>query len=78
MNTAIQDTTTVADLCLLRLPEVQRRCGLSRSTIYDLIARGEFPPQVRLGTNSVAFSSAEIDEWIASRIAARDAKVVAA
>jgi prophage regulatory protein len=33
----------------LRLPEVMHLCGLSRSTIYDLISRSEFPQQVSLG-----------------------------
>ncbi len=33
----------------LRLPEVMHLCGLSRSTIYELIRKGEFPPQVSLG-----------------------------
>ncbi|EFM0226016.1 MULTISPECIES: AlpA family transcriptional regulator, partial [Enterobacteriaceae] len=28
----------------LRLPEVMHLCGLSRSTIYELIRKGEFPP----------------------------------
>ncbi|MCS5780531.1 AlpA family phage regulatory protein [Klebsiella pneumoniae subsp. pneumoniae] len=27
----------------IRLPEVMHLCGLSRSTIYDLISRGGFP-----------------------------------
>ncbi|MFP2310027.1 helix-turn-helix transcriptional regulator, partial [Citrobacter braakii] len=27
----------------LRLPEVIHQCGLSRSTLYDLIARNAFP-----------------------------------
>ena len=29
----------------LRLPEVMHLCGLSRSTIYDLISREAFPKQ---------------------------------
>ncbi|AXB21631.1 hypothetical protein DPF89_04027 [Salmonella enterica subsp. enterica serovar Napoli] len=33
----------------LRLPEVIHQCGLSRSTLYDLIARNAFPAQVSLG-----------------------------
>lgn len=33
----------------LRLPEVIHQCGLSRSTLYDLIARNAFPAQISLG-----------------------------
>ncbi len=33
----------------IRLPEVMHLCGLSRSTIYDLISREAFPKQISLG-----------------------------
>ncbi len=33
----------------IRLPEVMHLCGLSRSTIYDLISRDAFPQQISLG-----------------------------
>ena len=60
------------NLVILRLPEVKQRCGLSRSSIYARIARGEFPRFIRLGANSVGWNAAEIDRWIADRIAERD------
>lgn len=58
------------DVMLLRLPDVRRRVGLCRSEIYRRIARGEFPAAVRLGGRCVAWVSAEINRWIAERIAA--------
>ena len=60
------------NLVILRLPEVKQRSGLSRSSIYARIARGEFPRLIRLGANSVGWSAAEIDQWIADRITERD------
>lgn len=57
---------------LLRLPEVQRRTGLSRSSIYAKIGRGEFVRPVRLGPNSVGWPESEILSWIADRLAERD------
>jgi prophage regulatory protein len=54
---------------LLRLGDVQRRVGLRRSTIYDLVRRGDFPPPVRLGRRCSAWVSAEIDQWIAAWVA---------
>jgi len=60
-------------LRLLRRPEVEARTGLRRSTIYELMAAGSFPKPVPITGRSVAWSSAEVDAWISSRIAARAA-----
>ena len=53
----------------LRLPEVQRRTGLSRSTIYVRLERGLFPRPVSLGGRAVGWIEAEVDEWVRNRIA---------
>lgn len=58
----------------LRLPEVIHQCGLSRSTLYDLIARNAFPAQVSLGGKNVAWLQSEITAWMAERIAHRNRK----
>lgn len=58
------------DRKLLRLPDVIERAGFKRSKLYALIARGEFPPPIKLGPRVSAWPSDEIDEWIAQRIAA--------
>lgn len=57
---------------LLRLPAVIERTGLSRSSIYRAIAAGTFPRSVPLGEHAIAFLAADIDRWIAARVAARD------
>jgi len=56
----------------LRLPEVMHLCGLSRSTIYDLISRNAFPQQVSLGGKNVAWLHSEITAWMSGRIEARN------
>lgn len=53
---------------ILRLPEVRARTGLSRSQIYRLQARGEFPKRVHLGARAVGYADDEIQQWIESRI----------
>ncbi|ELE9736995.1 MULTISPECIES: helix-turn-helix transcriptional regulator [Enterobacter cloacae complex] len=58
----------------LRLPEVIHQCGLSRSTLYDLIARDAFPAQVSLGGKNVAWLQSEVTAWMAERIAHRNRK----
>ncbi len=55
---------------LLRLPIVQARTGLSRSTIYLRISQGSFPKPVLLGgKRAVGFPENEIEEWLNRQIA---------
>ncbi|MGX7927222.1 AlpA family transcriptional regulator [Tsuneonella sp. HG094] len=56
---------------LIRLPEVQHRVGLGRSTIYRWMTEGRFPKPVRLGGYAVAWTEDEITEWIAGRLVAK-------
>ncbi len=56
---------------LLRLKEVSARTGLAKNTIYDRIRRKEFPAQIDLGGNCVAWSEDEIDAWIQAKMDAR-------
>jgi prophage regulatory protein len=42
----------------------------SRSTVYLLIARGDFPAQVRIGPRAPGSVKVEIDGWLQARIAA--------
>lgn len=70
MTTASKQHPT--SLTLERLPAVKARTGMSRSEIYRRIAIGDFPRPIKLGTRASAWSAAEIDAWIADRIAARD------
>jgi prophage regulatory protein len=58
---------TVSD-SFLRLADVQRRAPFSRSTIYLMISRGEFPKQISLGARAVGWLKSEIDQWVESRI----------
>lgn len=68
MTDVISKTPSSEDeVKLLRLKEVMYRCGISRSLIYVLMSRDEFPKQFRIGERAVAWDSREIDEWIMSR-----------
>ncbi|QIZ46796.1 MULTISPECIES: helix-turn-helix transcriptional regulator [Dickeya] len=49
---------------LIRVPEVLRRVGFSRTKMYELIKEGRFPNKVKIGLRSVAFVESEIDAWI--------------
>src|SRR5690606_30467244 len=54
---------------LLRVPDVLSLTGLSRSLLYQLIARGVFPRPVSVaGTRVKAWSAAAVSEWIEDQI----------
>ena len=58
-------------VAILRLPEVQGRTGLSRSTIYAYASRGQFPGAVPVGQRAVGWVEDEVSGWIQRRIASR-------
>lgn len=58
---------------LLRLPDVISTTGLSRSTIYRLADRGEFPAPIKLAARTTAWAAAEVGQWIDAKMAARSA-----
>ena len=53
--------------CILRRPGVEARTGLSRSTIYDWMKRGEFPQPVALGARLVGWRESDIEAWLEAR-----------
>ncbi|MDP7559825.1 MAG: AlpA family phage regulatory protein [Planctomycetota bacterium] len=57
---------------LLRLPDVLARVPYSRSHLWRMEREGTFPRRIKLGANRVAWAADEIQEWITSRIRARD------
>jgi prophage regulatory protein len=59
---------------LLRQPIVLQKTGLSRSGLYLEIAKGNFPKPVKIGGGRVnAWPENEVDDYIAARIAEREA-----
>jgi len=54
----------------------ERGIPYSRAHIYRLIHAKKFPAPVRLGENRIAFVEAEIDAWLESKVAERDARIV--
>ncbi len=54
---------------ILRLREIMRRTGLSRSSIYRLSAEGKFPRSISLGERAVGWLESDVDAWIAERVA---------
>ena len=48
----------------LRLPQVTKRTGISRSVIYSLIQKSKFPKQIKLSERTAVWSESSINEWI--------------
>lgn len=57
-------------LTVLRRHQVEIRTGLARSSIYALIAKGQFPAPIRLSAHTVGWLEHEINGWIENRIKA--------
>lgn len=54
---------------VLRMQGVCEKVGLGRSSIYELIAQGQFPRPFRLtpGGRAVGWFEADLDAWLMSR-----------
>ena len=52
---------------ILRVRDATRITGLSRTTLWRLERRGDFPKRLRLSQNSCGWVAQEVEEWIASR-----------
>lgn len=57
---------------LMSINDAAKATSLSRTSIFKLRERGEFPRAVTLGTKRIAFVRDEVAAWIADRIAERE------
>ncbi len=64
--------TNQEKLSILRRKQVEKRTGLSRSTIYLRIQEGTFPKPISLGARAVGWLENEIEAWLAARIEIRN------
>jgi prophage regulatory protein len=65
-NMAQTQAITPFPIIILRRPDVEKRTGLSRSSIYAYMEKGEFPKPIKLGTEggTVGWLEHEINAWI--------------
>lgn len=59
MSAVQPDFVSIKDFC--------RRSTLSRTTVYEEVARGNLSKPVRLTENRVAFPASVVEAWFASR-----------
>jgi prophage regulatory protein len=56
---------------IIRKPDVIYMTGFSKSTLYNRIKSGIFPPPISLGARAVGFVQAECDSVLAAMIAGK-------
>jgi excisionase family DNA binding protein len=49
---------------LLTIQEVAEHFGVAVSTLYGMMARGEFPRPERIGRRLVRFNAEKLNQWI--------------
>lgn len=57
---------------ILDISNCIERTGLARRTIYEAMSDGRFPRPVQLTSRRVGWVEAEVEAWLAARIAERD------
>lgn len=55
---------------ILRLPAVKDQTGLSRSSIYLRMSKGEFPQSISLGDRAVGWLEEDVNQWLEQCISA--------
>ncbi|MGR5340966.1 helix-turn-helix transcriptional regulator [Vibrio astriarenae] len=53
---------------LIRLKEVLHKVGVSKATLYRLIAVGEFPASVTIAHRAVAWEESLVDEYLLRKV----------
>ena len=51
---------------ILRRRQLEEKLGLSRSSIYQMIADGLFPKPIKLGRRAVGWRAEEVEKWLAA------------
>jgi len=49
---------------IYRLPQVMDVTGLSRSSIYLAVSKGEFPKPIKLGKRAIGWPEDSIEKWL--------------
>ena len=63
------DSSTQSHQRALRLRQVVERTGLSKTHIYRLMQRGQFPLPAKLSERVVAWEERTVNNWLAERFA---------
>ena len=57
---------------VLRISEVSKTTGLSRTSIYEAVKANSFPKPLKISERSIGFLQSEISAWIKERADLRE------
>ena len=60
---------------ILKAKQVAEEINVSVPQVYKLVSIGRFPKPIKLGERGSGWLITEIDEWLQSRVDARDEEV---
>lgn len=66
---AVERVSRTSDKIVLDIKGVVELTTYSQSVIYDLVKRGEFPKQRRIGPNRVVWVRDEVVAWLDRKLA---------
>jgi prophage regulatory protein len=53
---------------ILRIDDVSKLTGLSKSSIYKQIRQNQFPKSIKLTARATGWDSREVEKWITNKI----------
>jgi prophage regulatory protein len=54
---------------IIRRQDVEKLTGLKRSALYEFMGQGRFPRPIKLGSRAIGWLAADVQDWIAARVA---------
>lgn len=54
--------------CVMRVWQVQQATGLARSTIYEMVKRGELPSPQKLSARVSVWKASEVQAWLEAKM----------
>ncbi len=61
---------------ILKVKQVAEEINVSVPQVYKLASKGTFPKPIKLGERGSGWLTSEIDDWLQSRVDARDEEAI--
>ena len=61
---------------ILKAKQVAEEINVSVPQVYKLVSLGRFPKPIKLGERGSGWLTSEIDDWLQSRVDARDEEAI--